>query len=356
MKIIIALDGTPHSSATLNFITSHKWPLGTWIKLVHVLPKEKSVAKFVAHAFGKENNCDWDSVEHVLSELAREAASRMEDVSVSAEILKGDPIEKLLLFADTFRPDIIVTGCRKKTALDNIVLGSVSQSLLNKSEYPVLIVRGDHRAITPQIFSNVLVSVDDSEPSGACIEWLQRQEWLKQSHIALLSVTDPLVQSAIGNVASASERLLTHEKDQLLIDGLLGKWEAMLKGKHVAREITRGTADGIPTEVILKGAHNWPADLVVMGAHSRPGIAKLVLGSVSQFISTHADCSVLIIKGVESEYYEQIKQQVLDTMTIDDILEEKPRASYSAPPPGMGGTSNSPGLGGGGHIPPTGLF
>lgn len=347
MKIIIALDGTKHSSATLNFILSHTWPFGTWIKLVHVAPSEKGVINFVAHAFGKENNCDYDSVEQVMTGIAEEASARLEGVSISAEVLKGDPVETLLRFADTFKPDIIVTGCRKKTAVDSLVLGSVSQTLLNKSNYPVVIVRGNHDATAPHPFSNVLVPVDDSEPSGAAIEWLQRQEWLKQSHLALLSVTDPMHTGTMSSVKTLSESMLTHEKDQMVMDGLLSKWEALLRRKNTAREITRGTADGLPSEVILKGAHNWPAHLIVMGAHSRNGIAKMMLGSVSQYISTHADCSVMIIKGFESEFYEHYKKEVLDSMTIDDLLEERPTARYDQAPPGLGG---------GGHIPPTGLF
>ena len=112
MKIIAALDGSKHSSATLNFILSYHWPAGTWIKLVHVLPCERGMIKYVMHAFGKDNDCDTENVSLVLEGIAEEVARKLQNVSVSSEVLAGDPIDSILSFADTFHPDLMIAGCR----------------------------------------------------------------------------------------------------------------------------------------------------------------------------------------------------------------------------------------------------
>lgn len=349
MKIIAALDGSQHSSATLNFLLSYHWPAGTWIKLVHVLPCERGLMKYVMHAFGKENECDTENVSLILAGVAEELARQMPNVSVSAEVLAGDPVDSILSFAGTFHPDLMVTGCRKKTAVDTILLGSVSQKLLEGMSCPVAIVRGDSAPLDADKGSNVLVAIDDSEHSAAAVEWLQWQEWLKQSHIALLSVTDPLHHSPMDGVKTASDNLLTYQTDKMLIESLLDKWGTFLQQGGNAREITRGTVDGIPTETILKGAHNWPANLIIMGAQGRTGIAKFVLGSVSQHISTHADCTVLIVKGMESKYYDLERTKILDSMVLDDIAAEKTK-------PGPSGIPAANWTGSSGHVPPTGLF
>lgn len=349
MKIIAALDGSQHSSATLNFLLSYHWPAGTWIKLIHVLPCERGLMKYVMHAFGKDNECDTENVSLVLEGIAEELARTLHNVSVSAEVLTGDPVDSILSFADTFHPDIVVTGCRKKTAVDTLLLGSVSQKLLEGMSCPFVIVRGDSARLNPDKGSNILVAVDDSEHSAAAVEWLRWQEWMKHSHVALLSVTEPLHQSAMGGVRAASDHLLTYHAEKMLIESLLDQWGTFLQQGGNAREITRGTVDGTPTETILKGAHNWPANLIVMGAQGRTGIAKIMLGSVSQHISTHADCTVLIVKGMESRHYEFDRTKILDSMVLDDLAAEKPKSGPSGIP-----TSNW--TGSSGHVPPTGLF
>jgi nucleotide-binding universal stress UspA family protein len=349
LKIIAALDGSEHSSSTLNFLLSFHWPAGTWIKLVHVLPCDRGVVNYVMHAFGKGNDCDTENVAHVLSGIAEETARDLQNVSISSEVLVGDPVEAILSFADTFHPNLIVTGSRKKTAVDTLLLGSVSQSILEKAPCPVAIVRGNLAKSSPDSGVNVLFPVDDSEHSAAAVQWLQWQSWLKQSHIALLSVTEPLHESAMESVKSASDHLLTYHAEKMLIEILLEKWAAHLQEGGNAKEITRGTVDGAAKETILKGAHNWPADLIVMGAHGRTGIANLVIGSVSRHISNHADCTVLVVKGMESEDYHEVRKRILDNMVLDDLAAEKPKYKQDSPPSGNMAGSNA-------HVPPTGLF
>lgn len=349
MKIIAALDGSEHSASTLNFLLSHRWPEGTWIKVVHVVPCETGVMKYVMHALGKDNDCSTENVHHILTGVAEELAQKL-NVSASAEVLIGDPVEAILSFADTFHPNLIVTGCRKKSAVDALLLGSVSQKLLEKSPCPIAIVRGVNLPLPPDTGSKILLAVDDSSYSAAAVEWLKWQTWVKNSHVALLSVTHPLHEPLLGeSVRAASTHLLSYQAEIMLIESLLDKWAAHLQAGGNAREITRGTVEGSPSETILKGAHNWKANLIVMGAHGKTGIAKLVLGSVSQHISTHADCSVLIVKGVEAVHYEETRQTILNSMVLDDIVEEERRPDRGGPPSGNMAHSNS-------HIPPTGLY
>lgn len=49
-------------------------------------------------------------------------------------------------------------------------------------------------------------------------------------------------------------------------------------------------------EIIAK-ADTWRPDLIIMGSHGRSGIARFVLGSVSQRVLTEARCSVRIARG-----------------------------------------------------------
>ena len=54
---------------------------------------------------------------------------------------------------------------------------------------------------------------------------------------------------------------------------------------------------GRPAEVIIETANKWKADLIVVGSHGRSFWGRIALGSVSDAVTHHAPCSVLIVRG-----------------------------------------------------------
>jgi nucleotide-binding universal stress UspA family protein len=58
---------------------------------------------------------------------------------------------------------------------------------------------------------------------------------------------------------------------------------------------------GKPAQVIVETADDLDADLVVVGSHGRGFWRRLSLGSVSDAVSHHASCSVLIVKDRKAE-------------------------------------------------------
>ena len=47
-------------------------------------------------------------------------------------------------------------------------------------------------------------------------------------------------------------------------------------------------------------ASAWNADLIVMGRHGRLGLEELLMGSVSNYVTHHAHCAVLVL-GLPSD-------------------------------------------------------
>jgi nucleotide-binding universal stress UspA family protein len=64
------------------------------------------------------------------------------DVDARAELLRGDPVDEIVAFADSFEADLIVVGSRGHGALASALLGSVSRGILSETRRPVLVVRG----------------------------------------------------------------------------------------------------------------------------------------------------------------------------------------------------------------------
>jgi nucleotide-binding universal stress UspA family protein len=60
--------------------------------------------------------------------------------------------------------------------------------------------------------------------------------------------------------------------------------------------VTRSTPTGYPADEIIATAGDFDTDLVVVGARGLGGMARLLLGSVSERVLRHARCPVLIVK------------------------------------------------------------
>ncbi|MGL5832152.1 MAG: universal stress protein, partial [Waterburya sp.] len=78
------------------------------------------------------------------------------------------------------------------------------------------------------------------------------------------------------------------------LDFLQGKaQEAQAKG--VNTEFIQLT--GNPGRVICEFASTWSADLILVGSRGLKGLKEMFLGSVSNYITHHAPCSVLIVRN-----------------------------------------------------------
>jgi nucleotide-binding universal stress UspA family protein len=68
--------------------------------------------------------------------------------------------------------------------------------------------------------------------------------------------------------------------------------EAEKQGVKVNTTLLRGH----PGTQIVKFAEDEGFDLIVMGSRGLSGLKRLILGSVSDYVSDNAECSVLIVK------------------------------------------------------------
>ena len=66
--------------------------------------------------------------------------------------------------------------------------------------------------------------------------------------------------------------------------------------------------NGVPGPVICEVADNWSANLIIVGKRRLKGLYKIFLGSVSNYITHHAPCSVLIMHGSNSAISESTSQ------------------------------------------------
>ena len=61
--------------------------------------------------------------------------------TVKARIEKGLPFREVLRVAEEEKPSVIVVGSHGKSNLEEILIGSVSEKVVRKVKYPVLVVK-----------------------------------------------------------------------------------------------------------------------------------------------------------------------------------------------------------------------
>jgi nucleotide-binding universal stress UspA family protein len=89
------------------------------------------------------------------------------------------------------------------------------------------------------------------------------------------------------------------EQAQAALDGAVAQLkETASPLLKVVTEVHKGYAK----RVILDEAERWGANLIVLGSHGYSGFKRLLLGSVSQAIASHAKCSVEIVRGPDHEW------------------------------------------------------
>lgn len=74
---------------------------------------------------------------------------------------------------------------------------------------------------------------------------------------------------------------------------------------HLNRDLDLAQSSGVETEfsqltgepapVLCDLANTWDADLIVVGSHGRRGLSELLMGSVSNYVTHRAPCSVLVV-------------------------------------------------------------
>ena len=145
----------------------------------------------------------------------------------------------------------------------------------------------------------ILLAVDGSPFSDAALEEVGKRPWPNNSQVMVVTAfqapfaATPEVWALPADYYDQLERSVRLRADSAMettvaeLTASLGP-EVPVKGKCVA---------GSPQRVILDEAEKWNADLIVLGSHGYPAWERLLLGSVSQAVVSHAKCSVEVVRG-----------------------------------------------------------
>lgn len=231
-------------------------------------------------------------LERDLTEKCEEVLGKTK-VQVCVAAALGRPDSHLIELAGTQRADLIVVGTNQRRGLYR--LGSVSRGVLqhastNVACVPMSAVEDDGARSIPQ-FRRVLVPTDLST-RGNCAIALAYSVVRPGGEICLVHVTAPTKRRTSDQSSpksQAEEGRHTAAQLQALVPEAAGARRIKTR-TEVAEHLE-------PAMAICQAAERFSADLICMGSRGRSGLAKALLGSVTQAVMAQSKRPVLVMRG-----------------------------------------------------------
>jgi len=146
MKIVVAVDASPHSDRAVRFVARMRWPAGSRVIVVNVLTPVLT-PPVTAGAGGSGGVPLLIEVSEEQRQQALEVTKRAEAVLRESGIAAegrtpvGDARDALLRLATDERADLLVLGSHGRTGLAKLWLGSVSSHAVTHAHCNVLVVK-----------------------------------------------------------------------------------------------------------------------------------------------------------------------------------------------------------------------
>ncbi len=141
----------------------------------------------------------------------------------------------------------------------------------------------------------VLIALDESPYSERAVDFVRRLRWPGGSRMIVMSVVEapadalPIASGRAGSDALEAAR----QRRERVVENA----QQRLRDCGFASEARVLAGDA--RELLVRCAEREHVDLIVVGSHGRTGLARLLLGSVSSSVVTHAPCAVLVVKQDE---------------------------------------------------------
>jgi nucleotide-binding universal stress UspA family protein len=152
MKVLLAIDGSPHSQAALEEVASRPWPVDTEIC---VLTVNHSSWPLGGDPFFTMAAAHMDSVMEQRREapaLLRHAVQRLQErgpaLRVTTKAIDGVPHDVIVQEAETWGADLIVLGSHGYGRLRRALLGSVAAAVAVEAPCAVEIIRMGRAGVT----------------------------------------------------------------------------------------------------------------------------------------------------------------------------------------------------------------
>ena len=200
--------------------------------------------------------------------------------AVEAHVVRGTPHRRIIGIAGTIGASLTIVGSRGKSPLENRVIGSTARNLARTTVTPLLVNRIEREVDEPdvkrkQLFRRMLFATDfsaNAERAFRQFEYLQGAT----KEVMLVHVQTPKDPER----SESPETLLAEEAAELEAMGI---------------EVETTVRNGDPATEILAAEEAYDPATTMIGSRGHSRLRRLLIGSVSEDIVTHAQGNVLLV-------------------------------------------------------------
>lgn len=294
MKILLATDGSKYSDGAAKFLTNLNLSSDDEITILHVISEVP---------FKDDEESYYSSLKQIKQEIApkiiESAVNILKPVNakISTVVIDGYPDKGIIDLVEDLSMDMIVMGARGLKGIKALLIGSVTRSVAINSSKPVLIIKPPQWEVSGNL--KILFAADDSDYARETGRFLTSIPFRADTEITILhAIQSGLdiperfhieIDERIKEVAARIKSVAFKESEKIIEQAR----ELLSPGFTKVNGLTK---DGDPSIEILNTAKMLKTDIIAVGSKGMRGI-KGMIGSVSRYILSHSECSVLIGKS-----------------------------------------------------------
>ena len=297
MKILLPVDGSEYSKAAVEFVASRSTLIGTDPQ-VDVVNVQLEVPARAARVVGKSALTEYytDESDKVLKPALRRLSKA--GLSAASHYLVGHPGEQISVAAVKDKVDLIVMGSHGHSALRNLLVGSVTNNVLARTQVPMLVLRRKEAPTTDAL--KVGIAIDGSKFGREAVKYVLRHLALfgAKPEVTLLHVVSDFagaVMPDMGGIAlpAYSEAEVRALRQKAFEAAVAPARKLLAKGSIKATEVC---LVGNPGDELSAYAKKRKLDVLVMGSHGFGAFKAAVLGSVATRVMAHSALPLLLVR------------------------------------------------------------
>lgn len=284
--IVVAVDGSPHSDAAVNWAATESVLRKAPVKLVHAIAP-------MLETWGRPGPMPemdrWyrDDAKRILAEseaIFRAKRNGTRDVDIETVLVDSSIVPAVIKASESAQ--LVVVGSRGLGHLGRLLLGSVSTSVLHHAHCPVAVIsHTNERERTDQ--HPVLLGIDGSVASEdatalAFDEASRRGVGVTALHAwSDVAVPPPFMTDWWYDLQTEAREILAER---------LAGWQEKYPDVHVDRRVVCD----VPAHALV--AESRTSQLVVVGCRGRGGFTGMLLGSVGTAVAQASEAPVIVVR------------------------------------------------------------
>lgn len=291
--ILVAIDGSPESTAALTWASQEAQVSARALRLVHVVEYLPGYGYFWASTVGATTALQ-DSGERILADARAFVRELSPTVPVRTSAMTGSVVQTLL--AECESSSLAVVGSRGAGAFSRLLLGSVSHRLATHASCPVVIVdepvgsaagRSGGRAV-----ERVVVGVGGAHDTTALVDFAFTEAERHGVPLVAIRTWEPPDSPIALRTPDDPEAAYVADRDEYERNQLL-QAIASARAAHPRVRVTVRVRIGGVAARLTRSCH--PHDLLVIGHRHSGRFYPPALGAVSSALAHHARCPLAIV-------------------------------------------------------------